>query len=316
MKKAEITGASLELNFSQGQADVHDIDVSQIDQLIVQIPLPSFGVSNSHINLCRDLLVASWALERLAACAQRIEAKVGSGPFRPTITAILSGLQPQLDNAVEDCALLFTDDDVQALQRDRLDEICHQLDEYEDNLHAYLPRVPEVVDWYFANLVGGANYEWRSEAPEYYREQMVEFPERQIGYHRSAYSSLLGSDCYTSRKGWLLPCAAEIDRFFKVTDQKYRLSEFISAEILALGFQPLAAAEGVVAYFPMQQFLRSRICAGFVASKDPDDLDISPFDWLDQPFAPSPRMAEATPCLIHSTGTLLIVNDGSFQHLL
>jgi hypothetical protein len=322
--------ATVEVDFSnESQADLGDVDVSQLERVTIYIPLPNFGSSNSHVDLCRDLMVASWALETLASCAQRIEITVGSGSFKPDITAVLHGPQPQLGAAVADCALWFTEDDVQAAQQDRVDDICRRIEEYEDGLHSYAPRVPEIVDWYFANLVGGANDEWRSEAPEYYREQMIKFPERQVGYYRSAYSTLLGDECYTSRKGWLLPRTVDIDRFLTVTNQKYRLSEFITGEALALDFQPLVAAEGVVAHFPMQQFLRSRICAGFVASRDQDDC-IGPFDWLDGSSALIPRTAEAStsdagekgwalhgaPCLIHPTGTLIIIRDGSFQHVL
>jgi len=331
-KDFEKSGTNLELDFSDELTiDLDDIEVDRFERIIVHIPLPSFGVSNSHIDLCSDLLDASWALETLAACVQNIDATVGSGYFKPNITAILRGSRPDLRAALANCALLFTEDDVEADQRDQFDDIRSQINEYEDELHTYSPRVPDIVDWYFANLVEGGDNELRSESPEHYREQMVKFPERQVGFFRSAYSIKLGGDCYASRQSWLLPDHVEIDGFFVATDQKYRLCEFIKGEVLALDSQPLVAAEGVVAHFPMQHFLRSQICAGFAARKDRDDCDTGPFDWLDGPFAPVPRTAEtfrsdhvrergqtfqSSPCLIHPTGTLIILGDGSFWHLL
>jgi hypothetical protein len=114
-------------------------------------------------------------------------------------------------------------------------------------------------------------------------------------------------------------------------DHKYRLDEFIKGELLALGGQSVVVAEELVVNFPIRQFLRSQICAGFAASKDPDDWNAGPFDWLDSPFLPLPgtgetlwsdhggeggRTVQSSPCLIHPTGTLIILGEGPFRHLL
>src|SRR5216684_69819 len=104
---------AVELDFSNDiQADLNDTDINQLEQVVVHIPLPSFGVSNSHLDLCGDLLDASWALETLAACTHSIEVTVGSGYYKPKIKAILRGPLPGLRTALADCALLFTEEGV------------------------------------------------------------------------------------------------------------------------------------------------------------------------------------------------------------
>jgi hypothetical protein len=220
---------------------------------------------------------------------------------------------------------MFTEKDLDSHQEERLARIRNRICDYEEELPRYVPRVPEIADWYFANLVGGANHEWRSEAPDHYRDQMLMFPERQVGYYRSPYSFMLGGDCYASNEGWLLPDPVKIDQFFEVTAQKYRLEDFIPAEVVALNGEPLVVAAELLAHFPMQEFLRSQICAGFAACKAENDWEEDPYSWLDNPFVPLPRIAETRKdvqteqtagCLIHPSGTLVVLRGRSFQHLL
>lgn len=327
-KDIKKSGEILELDFSDEiQADFNNFDIGKFKQIIVHVPLPSFGSSNSHIDLCGDLLDASWALELLATCARTMEITVGSGYFKPNITAHLWDPLPGVAAALVDCALLFAEDDVEAGERDRLDEIRAQINEYEGKLDACTPQFPDIVDWYFANLMA-AKYEWRSEAPEHYQVHTAEFPEYQVGFFRSARSAMLGGDCFASNEGWILPIEVDVDRFFEVTDQKYRLGEFVKGQILALGGQSFVMAEGLVAHFPIQQFLRSQVCAGFAVGKVQDDWDTGPFDWLDHPSPIMPeilrsdyvgegeRPLQNSSCLVHPTGTMIILSDKSFWHLL
>lgn len=322
------SGAALEVDFSGDTLLVpSEADFDHIEEVIVHVPLPSFGSTNSYIDLCSDLLDASWALETLGSYADTIESEAGSGYFKPNITAVLRGLRPGLRAALEDCALVFNEEESET---GRLDKIRGRINDYEDELHVRSPRLPNIVDWYFANLMI-ANGELRSEAPDAYRYQMTMFPERQVDFFRSAYSTALGGDCYASNEGWLLPEFVHVDRFFETTGQKYRLGEFLNGEILTLGRRPVVIAEELIAKFPMGQFFRSQICAGFAASKGDDVSDTGMFDWLDTPFLPTfaetnsfgsyraGEMKQAihnAQCLIHKTGSLVIIDDKSFRHLI
>lgn len=322
---------AVEVDFSSELGVVlSDIDFNGTEKVVVHVPLPSFGCSNSYIDLCSDLLDASWALETLAVNASSIEITVGSGYFKPNITAVLRGLRPGLRASLEECALVFTEENLEPHQSDRLGELRSRINDYEDELHLRSPRLPDIVDWYFTNLMM-ASAELRSEAPDAYRDQLERFPERQVGFFRSAHSTALGGECYASNCGWLIPEDVHVDRFFEATGQKYRLGEFINGDILTLGGRPVVMAEELVANFPMHRFLRSQICAGFAASKDSDVWDTGPFDWLEAPFLPTPvatdefshyhagedeRIVHNTQCLVHQTGTLIILGDKSFKHLI
>jgi hypothetical protein len=323
------SGTALKVDYSgEPWLATSEADFNQIEEVVVHVPLPSFGSTNSYIDLCSDLLDASWAQEMLASYAGSIETTMGTGYFKPNITAVLRGLRPGLRTALEECALVFNEEALDT-QEDRLGEIRNRINDYEDELHVRSPRLPDIVDWYFANLML-ANSELRSEAPDAYRHQMETFPERQVGFFRSAYSTTLGGDCYASNEGWVVPEFVHLDRFFEATGQKYRFGEFINGEILAVGSRPLVVAEELIANFPVQRFLRSQICAGFAACKGDDTWDTGPFDWLDTPFLPTlttgeffgsyagelERAIHNTQCLIHQAGTLIIVADRSFKHLI
>ncbi|MDN5751744.1 MAG: hypothetical protein L0H15_00480 [Nitrosospira sp.] len=45
------------------------------DPLIVYLPLPSIGYTNMHIDICSDLIDASWVAETLAGYAETAEAE-------------------------------------------------------------------------------------------------------------------------------------------------------------------------------------------------------------------------------------------------
>ena len=110
--------------------------------------------------------------------------------------------------------------------QDQFDKVWNKICDYEDQLGEYNPLVPEIIDWYFANLVGGVYYELQFDAPDFYIEQITKYPERQVCFHRSAFSSRVGVDCYASTDGWLIPANANLDKFFFTTGQKYLLEDF------------------------------------------------------------------------------------------
>jgi hypothetical protein len=154
------SGRSVKIDFS-GQAgfDFADTSFDKIEEVVVHVPLPSFGSSNLHIDLCEDLLDASWALETLRANVRSIAPTVGEGCFKPNITAVLRGPRSGLRAPLEECALVFNEeeDDLDAGQDDRLGEVRSRIHDYEDELHASAARLPDIVDWYFTNLMVAKN---------------------------------------------------------------------------------------------------------------------------------------------------------------
>ena len=313
------------------EMDLATLDPHAYGRSFVYVPLPSFGSSQSYRDICGDLLDASWAIERMAAYAKRVRTENPPGDYR-CIRAVLIGPRPGIFDAIADCALLlgeledFTDD----AELEKLQNLREQVYDYEDNLETLVPRAPEIIDWYFANL-HEANSELRSEAPDAWSSQMERFPERRLGFHRSGFSGILGASCYASRTGWLLPVAIGPDRFFVETDQKYRLDDFLPADFVIVNGQSFVHHEGLLVRFPSRRYFESQVCAGLVTQDDEYAAR-----WSSDPFSAlrSPAAQETTPaglstsdglegmstlaegCYLHETGTLAFVNDGYFLHFL
>lgn len=303
-----------------------NIDFDGIESVVLSIPLPSFGVTNSHIDLCADLLDASWALEKLALHAESIEIEVGSGYFQPKITACLRGIGKGLPEVVGDCILAFGEPDCPSddlyfqIQRIR-DEIA----DFEDELPSLNAALPEIVDWYYANMMAAID-ELKYEAPEYYGEQIGKFPEWELDFFKSAYSSRLGGESYASPNGWILPVSTDMNNFFMVTGQKYKFSEFMAAHTLSFGEMQILIAEDVLAVLSASRLLQSRACAGILRHRSDDDIGM--FEWMGSTFPEAafrsklPGTFNGDSCdvaggyLIHASGTLAIVNDGHFRHLI
>jgi hypothetical protein len=326
---------TLEINIGDLQiADVETLDFGAATTLIINIPLDSVGVTNSHIDICDDLVEAIWVGERLAAQAQdvAISEVYPRGYYKPQFRLILSGPKPGLRNALADCAVLhnrFDEDDVDAGAR--YTAMRDSVLEFEDRLNDFPARLPEIVDDYFANLVGGAYHQMRYDAPDRYEDEIKRFPERRLGYWRSPYSERLGATCYASMEGWLLPSELSIDHFFEVTGQKYLASKFLGAKVLTVNSESFVLVPGMAAYFPMSQYFKSRVCGSLTALDDGEQWPPDAFDWSDASFTYSPdreQMISALPksmraprpriegCLVDPDGTVVVVDDGRFQHLL
>jgi hypothetical protein len=307
------------------------LDPNAYDHIVVYVPLPTFGSTQSYRDICGDLLDASWAIERMAARAKSVRTDDPPGDYR-CIRAVLIGPRQGIFEAIADCALLFNDlqdfaDDAALAQ---LQDLRGQVYDYEDGLETFVPRAPGIIDWYLINL-HAANDELRSEAPESWNSQMARFPERRLGFHRSAFSSVLGGSCYASRSGWLVPVPVGAARFFAETDQKYRLQHFLPADFLIIDGQAFVHHDGLLVSFPSGRYFESQVCAGLATQ---DDEDAAP--WSSDPFRPlhlptakttapldassedaiqsMPALAEG--CYLHETGTVVIVNDGHFLHFL
>ncbi|NIK00360.1 restriction endonuclease [Xanthomonas cannabis] len=322
----------LEIDLSK-EFEIHPgmLDPKGYDQIVVYVPLPTFGSTQSYIDICRDLLDASWAIERIAALAKFVSTDDAQGDRR-CIRTILIGPMQGIFEAITDCALLFNHlgDSADDAALEKLQDLREQVYDFEDGLENFVPRAPQIIDWYFANL-HAANYELRSEAAESWSSQMARFPERRLGFHRSAFSSVLGGSCYVSRSGWLVPLSVEPDRFFAETEQKYRLEHFLPADFLIIEGQAFVHHDGLLVRFPSGRYFESQVCAGLVTQDDEDAERWSsdPFRALRSPAtkttAPKGNSREGAiehmsalteGCYLHETGTLALVNDGHFLHFL
>lgn len=317
----------LEVDYSaEERPDLSEVDFGSLDLVVVHIPLPSFGSSNSHIDLCSDLLDASWALERLAPHAECVVTTMGDGYFKPNITAKLRRPGSSIRGALIDCALVFMEDDADPSETERLQDLRSQIADYEDALPTLVPAVPDIVDRYLANLMA-ANGEFQSEAPDYYEHQMREFPERRLGYFKSAYSGRIGGDCYASHDGWMIDQAIDVDDFFSRTGQHFRLKEFSQGEFFMLSGGAFVTSEHQIVEFPSTEFLRSLVCANLARSKDEDHYLSDLYQWPGDTTTPRGLRSNnllrqhiasngSAEYFVHETGSIVFVNDGRYRHFL
>jgi hypothetical protein len=321
--------SKLELDLAEVTlSDLRNIDFTQVAELVLQLPLPSVGRTNMHSDICSDLIDAAWAAEKLAGASGTAEISNDyiAKEHRSTFRLVLTQPHPDIHAALEEAILLFGYGDE---DEERYKAVREAVSEFEENIDDLVPVFPEIIDDYYANLVNGAYSEARSEAPDYYASEIAKHPERQVGYHKSSYSHRLGGTGFVAMLGWALPITVEPDHFFEVTDQRYRVSDFIPGKIFTVASHAFVGTEEIIAYFPMNQYFKSRVCASLALH---DDEDAWPFDWSKAAFTHSPFFHEDLPpltanehlaeeqrkegCLIHPSGTLVIVNDGQFRHFL
>jgi len=299
-------------------ADFDELDFSNLAEMEIVIPLPSFGSTNSYIDICADLLDAAWIAERVAIHAKAIRVIEGDRSY----SAILHAPRRSIVRAIKEASLLvcedLEDDDTNCLQ---IQDIRADVSDFEDRLTTHRFCVSEIIDHYWANMQS-AYHELRYEAPDLYREHMEQFPERRLGFHRSAESQKLHAAVFASRDSWLVSRAIDLNSFFRSSGQDYRLEDFVCGEVAAVGPQPLAIAAELVIEFPNAAYFRSRVCSG-IALRDEEglpELDLfagegpSPSPYGRTPGQEYPPFGEL--CFVHKTGTMIIVGTADWWHLL
>lgn len=265
MTRIQFDLASLKLS------DLGAIDLSGAETVAVLIPMRSIGRTNEHIDICWDYVEASWAAENMAAEAGSAEvaeeyfAEAYLTRLRLTLTDIGPGFRGRLENVV---VVFQAQQDDGSGEGESYQSLRDAIADYEESLADCDPRLPELVESYFANFLSGAIHQMRYDAPDYYDELVKKHPEYELGFHKSPYSGRLGADCYASIDSWLIPNGVELDTFFSATGQNYRRADFVAAEVLVIAGKSFVLSEGMVAYFPMNQYFKSRVCAGFARRHD------------------------------------------------
>ncbi|MBS6059875.1 MAG: hypothetical protein E6199_02175 [Mixta calida] len=320
--------------------DVEDLkSLPQSDHLdiVVFIPLESVGFSSSYIDLCDDYLEAIWAGEKLAGACQRTEVVYASdnNKHKKFFKLTLTNLNDDFYDVLRDCIIFYKgfDDTVSSDPPEDYNRLRDEILSLEKNLDNLKVKLPIILDGYYANLIGGKYYEMRSDAPDDYRNEIINYPERALGFWVSAYSSILGVRCYASSDSWLVPKSIDLNNFFKITGQNYDFDKFTNSEILVLNSVSYAMSDLIISYFPMGQYFKSRICSSIELSRDEDLWPPDPFDWSNATFTYSPYINHirdiigrdssllapaptSENCYIDLNGTLAVIDDGEFYHLL
>jgi hypothetical protein len=303
--------------------DLRTIHLS--DPLTVYLPLPSFGRTNSFIDICTDIIDVSWAAEKLSECIEgyEFEEEYSEKEHRKRAKLTLKGIQSDVRAVLLDCWLALVDDEgAEGPDSQRWQELRNSIGDYEDAIDDINPRIPELVDWYHMNLVLGANHEFQSEAPEYLNEQIAKHPERQTGFFRSSFSGRLGANTYTSENAWIVPITVDINTFFEVTKQPIRREEFTAGQVFTLDGQSYVLTSAEILHFPMRSYFKCRACMG-LARSDNEEWPLGRFEWRDASFSYSPDRERGFPqlpsrevCFVHRSGSMIFVEDGTNRHYL
>lgn len=320
-----------------GIDDVKSIQQEPDIDITVFIPLDSVGFSSSYIDLCDDYLEAIWAGERLADTCQHSRALsyYDQENHKSYIKLFLTNPNEKFYEALSDCITLYKqyDDSLYSEAPLEYSDIRDAVLSIEDNLDNLNVKVPALHDYYYANLIGGKYFEMMSEAPNEYRSEINKYPERALGFWVSAYSSLVGERCFASADAWVLPNTVDLNNFFKVTEQNYRFESFIPSSILVVKGVSYTTSDVIISYFPMKHYFKSKVCSSIELSRDEDRWPHDPFDWSNSTFTYSPHndfwrgqighdssLLSPKPsqekCYVDPNGTLVIVDDGDFYHLL
>jgi hypothetical protein len=310
-----IRSGQLSFDLDDGPLDLEGVDFARSQEVVVALSISALGSANTHISISLSLLDVAWSVETLAAEADAVAISSG-GYFNRRVTATFTRPKAAFARALANVALIFNEDDLDNSSPElqaQLEEIGGRIGDFQENISKLVPKCPEVVDWYLADLVLGANHEWCSEAPDYVLRQFAQFPERRFRYFRSSYSEGLGDTCFCTDTGWILSADIELDAFFSATRQKYRVAEFLPAELTIVAGSVLALAPSVAARFPVADFLHGASCIGALMDTQTDEVAL-----LDPPtrHGAAALLQGAGDLLVHSSGTLVIVQDDVAQYML
>jgi len=276
------------------------------DELIVWIPLPNLGSTQSHYNICSDLANASYAAENLGVHAKSLKVYFEETKYSSCYKLILTEPSPGIWDVFKQCAMLFSGDENEITASWDLDlvYIYCLVGDFEDEIDSINALAPDIIDHYNMNLVYGVYRD--SEYEEVAKHGLRQFPERNIGYCRSAASSKIGADCYVSTQRWAIPSDLDLDWFFTVTNEKFRLSQFEEASQYVAGDEVFEFGKTVAIRFNISDYKSCGIVTKYLIKCGKPKKK----QW------PQPAAALRKRCLVHETGAVALIDDGVFIHVL
>lgn len=183
--------------------------VSSGRTFVVDIPLPSVGSSNSHLDLADDFLEASLIAERLGARATTRSMSWAKVEYLNVIRLKLGGYDPQamaLELARMTIFIDYPNNELNGL-RDEFEQVREPCYDYEDFLEQSEILFPEIADHYCGNLLMSYG-EW--EEPEALKEHLQRYPERRYGFFVTRSIQARGRTVLLSDGELILPADAPV----------------------------------------------------------------------------------------------------------
>lgn len=290
------------------------------DEITIIIPSYAIGHANEHLSICEDLLDISYVTEAMAACVSDPSLSMrrqSTSPYRTQF--VFNGKDPGPDflGQLRQSCMHFGGDDpeIAKLYSDYFQNYPETMKRYKDSLDERQFFFPALIDDYHANLINGAYYTY--EQSDWVQADLARYPERRFGFHKSAFSARLGADAFASIESWIVSAKIDLGDFFRALNQDVAISQFHSAKLSMLNNVCIATAGDLHVHFPLDGFLKARVCQSFLGDED----QVLRLGWQRPLFSVTPTMLsmrEYEPinqtvsghaCLVHESGELIILTD-------
>lgn len=315
----------LNLETDDLRAVIQKIDAGFLAPELIEISLPAYalGFAGDYLSICEDLLDVSYCVEGMAAHANGASLSRSRQPEPPHRTHFVLKISSPNANFLGElrrCCIHYGGDNAKiAVEfRDYFENYSELMDAYKVDLTDREFKFPELIDDYLANLVNGAYYAY--EETDWVQRDLEIYPERRFGFHRSAFSSRLGSPSYASIESWIVPTAVDPTRVFDVLNINASEENFRDAYLSMIGDFCFATSGDMQVHFPLDTFLKGRVCQSFIRSQE----QVMRLGWQRPLFSLNPTMislSTATPsdasfngqgrykCRIHESGEIVFITD-------
>jgi hypothetical protein len=230
------------------------------EEVLIRVPLPSHGRTNSYLDICDELLEASYFCETLSAefeCG-KLERKYEQHseffllPVRYQDALKLASTLFRLQwtfNTPEDSAL-----------KEVAGTVREAVLEHEERLPEATLRYPEIVDAYFANRINGAYYDYPEDLLS---EEFSKHPERRFGFWKSPHFNGEPSAVYLSHDAWLVPSTITKEEAFKRHNYPESGLSLLNADMISLNETAVFLSEHMALTLPLKQIAEGMACLKF-----------------------------------------------------
>lgn len=297
-------------------ADVATVFASQLgssQQLIVEVPLPSVGSTNSYLDLIQDFAEASLICERLGACAEHRALRWGKSGHVHVIFLELQGyLREVLVIELAWMAILLDWSNCEAESlRDAYYEIREASLGHEECLHQARLIFPELADHYLGNLVMGAYYEW--EDMELLKAELLLHPERKYGFFISRSVSPEGRPVLSSNGQLIVPEETSLEKVLAAVG--YEGETLLPAEVVMTDIDANFSARHVVVGVRAEDVFKAIACGDDFMRRvmtDSDSHEILGFQGRSRRYGDEPCafVGELSGCaILRCTGFTILFLD-------
>lgn len=239
------------------------------EEVCIRVPLPSHGRSNSYLDICDDLLDASYFCETLSAefrCGKlQRESHENEDCF---LLPIKYKNAHKLAAALHRLQWVFSSSEDQS-SRNLLETTRDAVADHEEKMSEGCLRYPEIADGYLTNRIGGAYFEFTEDL---LNEEFSRYPERRFGFFRSPYFDKSASSVFISHDTWLIPTGIERELAFKTHGYPAHGISLLNADLLTMNGTAFFLSESMVITLPFAKLANGMACLKFTEEDAVDGL--------------------------------------------